>query len=65
MLSKEIARRLIDLRGEKTQKELADILGISQSAYASYENGTRTPSDERKKKIADYHGVTVQSIFFD
>jgi len=30
-----------------------------------YELGYRVPRDEIKMKLADYYGVTVQSLFFD
>lgn len=61
---KKIAERLISLRGNITQKKLAEELGIAQSTYAMYELGERVPSDEKKKKIADYYHTTVQAIFY-
>ena len=60
-----IAERLIKLRGSKTQKEVAEAVGVAQSTYAMYESGQRTPSDEVKIRIAKYFKKTVQSIFFD
>ena len=60
-----IPERLKALRGEKTQKEIADAIGISQSTYAMYETGERTPSDENKRKLAALFHKTVQEIFFD
>lgn len=48
----------------KTQQEVADALGISRSALNAYELGQRTPRDEVKLKIANYYGVSVESIFF-
>lgn len=51
-MNKEIiAKRLINLRGERTQLEVAKALGISQSTYAMYETGRRIPTDEIKIKI--------------
>lgn len=44
MFKKEVfCARLKNLRKEKklTQKELADILGVSQGSYAKWENGKR------------------------
>ena len=61
----EIGRRLAQLRGERTQDQVADDLGISTSAVGMYERGERIPKDEIKKKIAEYFGKTVQEIFFD
>ncbi|MCM1400324.1 MAG: helix-turn-helix domain-containing protein [Clostridium sp.] len=64
MNKKIIAERLVRLRGNKTQTEIARAIGVCQSTYAMYETGQRIPSDERKKKIAEYYKKSVQSIFF-
>lgn len=65
-MNKEIiAKRLINLRGERTQLEVAKALGISQSTYAMYETGRRIPTDEIKIKISVYYGTLVQDIFFN
>lgn len=37
---------------------------IPYSTLQSYEEGTREPSGPVKKKLADYYGVPVKSIFF-
>jgi len=60
-----IAKRLVELRGKRTQKEVADAVGVAQSTYAMYELGQRIPSDEKKKRIATYFKKSVQSIFFN
>lgn len=60
-----IGQRLIKLRGNKTQEEVATALGISLSAIGMYERGERMPRDEVKIAIAKYFDTTVQSIFFD
>ncbi len=65
MDKKAIAKRLISLRGTKTQAEVAKALGISQSTYAMYEIGRRIPTDEIKIRIANYYNTTVQNIFFN
>ncbi len=65
MYSNKIGIRLIKLRGEKSQTEVAKALGISDSALSMYERGARIPRDSVKVKIAKYYGKTVQSIFFD
>jgi len=59
-----IAKRLIELRGGRTQKEVAESLGISISALCMYEIGQRIPRDEVKIKIAKYYEKSVQDIFF-
>lgn len=60
-----IRKRLIELRGEKSQAQVASDLGISDSAISAYEQGDRIPRDEVKIRIANYYGVSVESIFFD
>ena len=64
MNKKEIANRLIKLRGDKKRKKVADDLGISESALKMYELGERIPRDNIKVKIANYYGTTVEFIFF-
>lgn len=59
-----IGKKLKALRGERTQKKVADDLNITKSALAMYERDKRVPRDEIKVRIANYYGETVQSIFF-
>ena len=47
-----------------TQEQLAAELGVTPQAVSNWERGIRTPSDYMKVKIAQYYGVTVESIFF-
>ncbi len=49
-------------KNDKTQKELADFLGITRPAYTAYESGARQPDYETLKKLADYFGVTTDSL---
>ena len=65
MAQSTIGQRLIKLRGNKTQEEVATALGISLSAIGMYERGERMPRDEVKIAIAKYFDTTVQAIFFD
>lgn len=55
---------LRELRGERSQKEVAESLGISTSAWAMYERNERIPRDDLKVKIARLFKTTVQDIFF-
>lgn len=64
MDNKKIGERLRALRGDKTQKEVADAIGTTAMAISNYESGERVPCDGIKMKLAEYYGVTVQSIFF-
>jgi transcriptional regulator with XRE-family HTH domain len=65
MNTKKIGQKLIELRGKKPRQEAAIDNKISYSALSMYENGDRIPRDEVKIRLANYYGVTVQSIFFD
>ena len=64
IIPKEAGERLRQLRGVRTRTGVARELGISLSALQSYEDGARLPRDEVKCRIADYYGVTVQSIWY-
>ena len=59
-----ISKKLVDLRGNKSQVEVAKELGISTSALSMYENGERIPRDPIKIRIADYYKTPIQDIFF-
>ena len=63
--SKKIGSRLVELRGNKSQSEVAKAVGISDSAFSMYECGDRIPRDSVKVRLAQYYEKTVQSIFFD
>lgn len=64
MNNEQIAKKLIELRGSKTQKEVSEAIGVSQAAYAMYETGQRVPRDSIKIKIASYYKKSIQSIFY-
>lgn len=60
----QIANRLKELRGSKSQTEVAQAVGVTPMAISLYESGERIPRDEIKVKIAEYFGTTVDAIFF-
>ena len=64
MDAKAIGKRLIALRGNRTQEEVARAIGSSVSAIGMYERGERIPRDEIKLSIAKFYDQTVQSIFY-
>ena len=65
MIDKEtIGERLKELRGNKTQKEVAEACNISIAALAMYETGQRNPRDVVKVRLANYYHRNVQTIFF-
>lgn len=59
-----IGERLVELRGNRTQEEVAKSIGISSSALSMYETGERIPRDPIKIELAKYYKRSVQSIFF-
>lgn len=61
---KEAGAILRKLRGARTLKQVASDLGMSWQALQSYENGIRTPRDNKKERIATYYGKTISDIFF-
>lgn len=63
--SKSYASKLIELRRDRTQEEVAEALGISVTALKEYEteNSSRIPRDEIKFKIANYYNISVRNIF--
>ena len=48
MDSKKIGERLRKLRGNRSQREVADACGITDMAISLYESGERIPRDETK-----------------
>ena len=53
--------RLKELRlnNNKTQKDIADYLGLTRQAISYYEKGERTPKPETWQALADYFDVSV------
>ncbi|AVK86025.1 transcriptional regulator [Lysinibacillus sp. B2A1] len=57
--------KLIDLRGGKTVTEVAKDLGITRQMLSAIEGGTRTPSLELARRIANYYSSSIEYIFFE
>jgi transcriptional regulator with XRE-family HTH domain len=55
---------LSDLRNKSniTQKELANILGVSRGTIGMYEIGQRDPDTETLKKLAQYFNVSIDYL---
>ena len=47
---------------EKSQSEIAKIIGTSQSYYAQYENGKRTIPFDRMIVLAKYYNVSLDYL---
>lgn len=60
----EFSERLKDLRKQAglTQIDVAEKLGISQPAYASWERGVKKPTQENLVKIAQILNVSVDYL---
>ena len=59
-----VYKRLKDVREDfdKSQEEIAEILGTSQSYYAQYENGKRAIPFERVVVLAKYYNVSLDYL---
>ncbi len=57
-------QRIRDLRidNDKSQSDIAKIIGTSQSYYAQYENGKRSIPFERMVILARYYNVSLDYI---
>ena len=57
-------KRLRDLRedSDKTQQEIADVLGTSQTMYARYERGANELPIRHLVKLCNYYGVSSDYI---
>ena len=54
--------KLYRKKAQKTQKEIADYLGIVQQAYNHYETGRRNIPIENAIKLADLYNVSVDDL---
>lgn len=61
---KEIGKRLRELRGSRSQEEVANACGIGTAAVGMYERGERIPRDEIKIKLAQYFNVGIETLFY-
>ena len=57
-------RRLRDLREDhdKTQQDIADMLGTSQTMYARYERGANELPLRHLLTLAEYYGVSADYL---
>lgn len=55
---------LKDLRTSKgfNQSRLAELLGVSLTAYQKYEHGTAEPNFDNLSKLADFYGVSTDYL---
>lgn len=57
-------KRMRDLRedSDKTQQQIADVLGTSQTMYARYERGANELPIRHLLKLCEYYGVSADYI---
>ena len=57
-------RRIRDLREDRdlTQKQIAEILGMSQTGYSKYETGENDIPTAILIKLADFYGTTTDYL---
>ena len=57
-------KRIKDLRedNDKFQKDIAELLGISQQYYSAYENGKRTIPIQHLITLAKYYDTSIDYI---
>ena len=60
----DYVRRIRDLRedADKTQQQIADLLGTSQTMYARYERGANELPIRHLITLADYYRVSTDYI---
>lgn len=60
----DFGSRLKKARKDKkvTQKELASVLGVAQSAIANYENNTRFPGLDTLREISDFLNISLDHL---
>lgn len=56
------ALRLSELRGDRTQADFADLLGISRASISLYESGARTPDGAVLRKIGEKLNVSCDYL---
>ena len=56
-----VYKRIRDLREDRdiTQKQLAEILGMSQTGYSKYETGENDIPTQILIKLADFYGTSI------
>ena len=53
------------LRGDKTQNEMANIYGVTQQTWFSWETGRTVPNNETMLKMEEDFSIPMEVIFFD
>jgi transcriptional regulator with XRE-family HTH domain len=59
---RRFARVVSDLRGDRSQKTLAELLGVAQSSIAGWENARNTPSLDNLERIAQMREMSPEEL---
>ena len=54
--------KMIEIRGKRSQKEIADLLGISQQQYSNIENGKRGIKPKYFKKFEIVFNEKIENL---
>lgn len=54
--------RQLRLEQNRTQKEVAEALGITRTAIVNYESGSREPSLDTLRRICDFFDVSADYL---
>lgn len=55
--------KIIRKQNELSQQQVADLLGISRSAYCGYETGRRSPDVATIIKLSDFYRLPLDKFF--
>lgn len=58
----DFGRALKELRGKRSQREVAEEAGLDPATWSAYERGSRLPRPERFEQIAKGLGIDVISL---
>jgi transcriptional regulator with XRE-family HTH domain len=57
--------KLKKLRGNRTQEDVAKLIGISRARYSHYENGRSEPDTDTLQKLATFYDVSLDYLLLD
>lgn len=57
-------KKMAELRGNRSLREIARELDIPYSTYAMIESGHRFPRKDLALKLSNFYSVTVDELFF-
>ncbi|WP_337937017.1 helix-turn-helix transcriptional regulator [Acidaminococcus fermentans] len=55
---------LVEFRGKRTQKEMADKYGVSQQSWSFWENGARKPPLNIMLQLEKDSGIPMEKLFY-